>query len=244
MIAVTAIAVMIMAGLFAAVGHGGGSGYLAVFALTGMPPEQMRPAALLLNLIVASLATWRFADAGAFRKDLFIPLVCASVPAAFVGGWIAPDPAFYRIALGVALSLAAVRLVLPRDADTKHRRAPVLLLVMCGAGIGLFAGFIGIGGGVLLSPIILLAGWADARQTAAVSAPFILVNSAAALGGILLQAGTLHVSFSLMAPLIVAVLIGGAVGAQIGSNHLGQPAIRRCLAVVLVIAGIKMFLNA
>lgn len=238
-----AMAVLGMATLYSTVGHGGGSGYLAVLALAAIAPEQMRPTALLLNILVASVATWKFGLTSTFRKQLFVPLILSSVPAAFVGGGIELPPVIYKPIVGVVLLLAAVRLFVPLTGSEQVKEPNKLTLIIAGICIGFFSGVIGIGGGIFLSPLILLLGWTTAKQTAAISAPFILINSVAGLGGIASVKGGLPVDFSFVAPLGVAVLIGGFIGASIGSKKLGHRGLRATLGLVLFVASAKMFLT-
>lgn len=243
-IAWIALAVFCMSTLYATVGHGGGSGYLAVLAIAAIAPEHMRPIALILNVAVSSIATWKFTVVGAFRKDLFIPLVCASIPTAFIGGLIDISPQIYKPLVGFVLLLAAIRLFSPtrEGAGTNTPRLPVVLL--SGAIIGFFSGVIGVGGGIFLSPLILLAGWTTAKQTAAISAPFILVNSISGLGGIVVDRVELPIDPLFITPLIGAVLVGGIIGATFGSKKLGHRGLRIALGVVLLFASGKMFLTS
>ena len=238
----TGLAVLCMAALYSTVGHGGGSGYLAVLAFAGIAPEEMRPTALVLNIVVASIATWRFSSTGAFRKDLFVPLVMASIPAAFVGGYVGIPSVVYKPVVGVVLLYAAVRLFTPIQGHEKSKMPHVAPVVVAGIVLGVLSGVIGIGGGIFLSPLVLLFGWATVKQTAAISAPFILMNSTAALGGIAVsRTGTLETSFVI--PLVVAVVIGGMAGASFGSRRLGSAGLRRVLGIVLLVAAVKMFLT-
>ncbi len=232
-----------MAALYSTVGHGGGSGYLAVLAIAAIAPEQMRPTALLLNVVVSSIATWKFSSTGVFRKDLFVPLICASIPAAFIGGFVEVPSQIYKPIVGAVLLYAAVRLFVPIKGG-EHTKKPILLFVLVsGMCIGLLSGFVGIGGGIFLSPLILLFGWTTAKQTAVISAPFILVNSISGLGGIALENASLQVDFSFVAPLAIAVVAGGFIGASFGSTRLGHQGLRTVLGVVLLIASGKMFLT-
>ena len=236
-----ALAVFIMAGLYSTVGHGGGSGYVAVFALVGVLPEQMRATALILNIVVASIATLKFSATGTFRKNLFVLLVCASIPAAFLGGYIDVTSSIYKPIVGIFLLYAAVRLFVPLSGHEKNSTPNKPLIVLAGVVIGFLSGIIGIGGGIFLSPLVLLLGWATAKQTAAISAPFILVNSVAGLGGILLDSNGAPIHFGQVYPLIIAVLIGGVVGSTIGSKKIGHQGLRTILGIVLLIASLKMF---
>ena len=243
-IALMAAAIFAMALLYSTVGHGGGSGYLAIMAIAGFAPEEMRSTALLLNVVVSLIATWKFGKAGKFRRELFFPLICASVPAAFVGGYIELSPSVYRPIVGIVLLFAAARLFIPiRGAELTKKPNPILLLIV-GAIIGVSSGVIGIGGGIFLSPLILLLGWSTAKQTAAISAPFILLNSIAGLGGIAMHQSGLLVATESILQFAIAVVIGGFVGASFGSKHLGHHGLRKILGIVLLIASIKMFLTA
>lgn len=237
-----AAAIVLTATLYSTVGHGGGSGYLAVLAIASVAPETMRPTALLLNIVVATIATWKFGSSGSFRKDLFIPIVCVSIPAAFIGGYVEIPSGVYKPIVGAILIFASVRLFVPIRGN-ECTRTPALF-VMCFAGgiIGLLSGLIGIGGGIFLSPLILLLGWANAKETAAVTAPFILVNSIAALVGVMTEHGELPVVAPFIAPLVVSVVVGGWIGATFGSQRLGHQGLRFVLGGVLLTASIKMFL--
>ena len=235
--------VLLAAALYSSVGHGGASGYLAAMALFAVAPAVMRPTALCLNLIVSSLAAFRFWRAGHFRWRTFWPFAVASVPLAYLGGALTLPAAAYRQIVGAVLLFAAVRLFLStrEPAAAKGpggtREAPLPPALLLGAGIGLLSGLTGVGGGIFLSPLLLLAGWADARRTAAVSAAFILVNSAAGLLGN--PAGLRSVSAALPY-FALAALAGGIAGAEFGSRRLPPRWIRRLLAAVLVVAGLKL----
>jgi uncharacterized membrane protein YfcA len=239
-----ALGAFAMATMYSTVGHGGGSGYLAILAIAAVAPEQMRPTALLLNVVVASIATWKFAGQGKFRKDIFFPLVCASIPAAFIGGAFALPPQLYKPIVGIILLFAAVRLCTPIKGSEKTKTTSIFAIAVAGICIGFVSGAIGIGGGIFLSPLVLLLGWTTAKQTAAISAPFILLNSLAGLGGITLELGGLPINASLVAPLIVAVVIGGYIGATFGSKKLGHVGLRTALGIVLLLAAAKMLVTS
>ena len=223
--------------LYASVGHAGASGYLAAMAFAGMPAATMRPTALVLNLLVASIATTRFARAGFFSWRLLWPFALGSIPFAYVGGGITLPGHWYRVLVGLVLWVAALRLWLNLSVNRQEREPPVVVAVLCGAGIGLLAGLTGTGGGIFLSPLLLFLRWAETRQTGGVAAAFILLNSLAGLAGNPASLSQLPSELPLWA---AAVVIGGLVGAEIGSRRIGTPAFRRVLGAVLLVAGAKL----
>jgi uncharacterized membrane protein YfcA len=224
--------------LYSSVGHAGASGYLAAMALFGLAPAQMRPAALLLNVIVATIGTVRFYRAGCFSWRLFLLVTAGSVPLAWVGGQLTLPSHVYRPVVGVVLLLSAFRLAVERPpADGTVRRAPVGLAVASGAGIGLLSGLTGTGGGIFLSPLVLFMRWATTKETAGVSVAFILANSLAGLAGLMSKSPSLPSFLGVWAVAVaVAALMGSGFGSRTARNHT----LRRLLAVVLVIAGLKM----
>lgn len=237
---VLAPAILVVAMLYASVGHAGASGYIAVMALASVAPGVIRPTALLLNIAVALIATWQFSTAGHFSARLFWPFVVLAVPASFVGGYLNLPTSVFKVLVGLVLLGSAVRLVVtPKNATGKPAEAPLAIALVCGGILGLLAGLTGTGGGIFLTPLLVLAGWADAKGAAGVSAPFILLNSAAGLAGNL--ATTRHLD-PVAAPLLVAAVLGGLAGAYLGSRRLPIQTVRRVLAVVLVIAGGKLIL--
>lgn len=231
--------IFIAALLYSAVGHAGASGYLAVMAFLGTPPAAMRPTALLLNLLVAAIGTVQFARAGYFRWSLFWPFALGSIPAAYLGGHLSLPGTTYRLVVGVVLVLSAARFVITlRAPDGVKRHVPVPAALVIGAVLGLLAGLTGVGGGIFLSPLLLIAGWAGTKQTSAVAAPFILVNSIAGLAGAFMVKSTALPWHTWI--LVCAVLVGGWFGAEYGSRRFANPLIRRVLAIVLAVAGAKM----
>jgi len=232
---------LVAAFAYASVGHGGASAYIAAMALAGIAPAEMRPIALSLNLLVSGIGTYKFWRAGYFRWRLFWPFAVVSIPLAFVGGAITLPGHAYKILVGIVLIYAAWQLWRSAKAGEEMREVrepPVWLAMLVGAGLGFLAGLTGVGGGIFLSPLLLIAGWAGTKQTSATSAPFILVNSIAGLAaGFTMKSATLPPQIW---TLCIAVLVGGWLGAEYGSRRFTNPFIRRLLAVVLAVAGAKM----
>jgi uncharacterized protein len=230
-------AILVAAVLYSSVGHGGASAYLAVMALAGLAPAVMRPSALVLNLIVAAIAAVRFARAGHFCWRLFWPFAVASIPFAFLGGAITLPDAVYRRLLGVVLLFAAYRLWRVFGGGGSLRTPSLLTALLWGAAIGMLSGLTGVGGGIFLSPLLLLARWAEPKPTAAVSAAFIWVNSFAGLLAKPASLAALPPGIPLWA---IAAAAGGILGASLGSRRLPGLALRRLLALVLLVAGGKL----
>ena len=226
---------------YASVGHGGASAYIAAMALAGIAPAEMRPIALSLNLLVSGIGTYKFWRAGYFRWRLFWPFAVVSIPLAFAGGAITLPGHAYKIVVGIVLIYAAWQLWRSARAGEEMREVrapPVWLAMLVGACLGFLAGLTGVGGGIFLSPLLLIAGWAGTKQTSAASAPFILVNSIAGLAaGFTMKSATLPAQIWI---LCIAVLVGGWLGAEYGSRRFTNPFVRRVLAVVLALAGAKM----
>jgi len=241
LLAALAAGMLVAAFAYASVGHGGASAYIAAMALAGIAPADMRPIALALNLLVSAIATYKFARAGYFRWRLFWPFAAVSVPLAFIGGAITLPGHAYKILVGVVLIYAAWELWRSARAGEEMRQVrepPVVLAMAVGALLGLLSGLSGVGGGIFLSPLLLIAGWAGTKQTSAVAAPFILVNSSAGLAaGFTMKSASLPPQIWILG---LAVLVGGWLGAEYGSRRFTNPFIRRMLAVVLGVAGAKM----
>jgi uncharacterized membrane protein YfcA len=225
--------------LYSSVGHAGASAYLAAMALVGVPVAIMRPTALILNLFVATIVTVRFARAGHLPWRSLVPLAIGSVPAAFIGGSIDLPGDLYRFLVAAVLVFGAWRLATtpPAADDVEHPGVPWLAGVASGATIGLLAGLTGTGGGIFLTPLLVLAGWTGTRDAAGLSGSFILVNSIAGLAG--LQSGSLILPPAL--PLwIGSVLAGGLIGSWLGAARYSVLSLRRALAFVLVLAAAKL----
>lgn len=229
------------AALYSAVGHGGASAYLAIMALAGFAPMEMRPIALVLNLIVSSIGLWRYRSIGAFDMRLFALFAVSSIPMAYIGGLIhLPPDAYEKLLGGVLLSSAAVFFIRPMVAMRNVRPPRATFALPVGGALGLLAGLTGTGGGIFLSPLILLMRWAEPRTTAGVAAAFIFVNSAAGLVGNLRVVQELPSAMPLYA---AAVLIGGLVGSYMGAVKLPRTALIRLLGVVLTLAGGKLLIG-
>lgn len=230
----------LVAFLYASVGHGGASGYLALMALFNFEPSLMRPTALLLNIFVAGVSFFQYYRNGHFKWKLFFPFALSSIPAAFIGGYITLDTNVYKKILGVLLIFSILRIIGvfgKEHEDTKEVK--ILYGVIIGGIIGLFSGMIGIGGGIILSPVILLLHWGKMKETAAVSALFILVNSIAGLIGMVQH----DVTFSSDSYLFVAIaFVGGTLGAYLGSYKMNHKLLKYLLAFVLAIASVKLLL--
>lgn len=232
--------------LYASVGNGGGSGYLAVMGLVGFPPVLMKPVALSLNIVAAGIGAWKYIRAGHFSRRLFWPIALASVPAAFLGGRIILPDYIYRTAVALILFYTAFHLWRSTRRGEKttstlpaKRTLPIWGGLLIGVGIGLLSGLLGIGGGIFLGPLLLLAGWADTRGALGVTAAFVLANSAAGLTGYLSHIPSLPTS---VLPWVAAVGFGGWFGAEYGSRRLDPALLRRLLALVMALGGIRMLL--
>ncbi|MCS3452934.1 MULTISPECIES: sulfite exporter TauE/SafE family protein [Bradyrhizobium] len=224
--------------LYATVGQAGGTAFLALMAFASFPSNEMRPTALLLNIIAATYSTWRFHRGGLVDWAKLRLLLIASLPTALVGGFIVLDEGLYNVATGVVLLAAAAILPFRRPkADEPDRLTPVWGAGAVGAGVGLVSGLTGVGGGVFLAPILVALQWASPKQTAALSAPFILANSAVGLIGAV-YAGQMPTSDTWLYAL--AALAGAMIGTTIGLRWLSQTATRYVLAFILAAAGIQL----
>jgi uncharacterized membrane protein YfcA len=229
--------------LYSSVGHAGASGYLAAMALIGIAPAIMKPTALMLNILVAAIATARFYRAGCFSWRLFWPFACTSIPFAFLGGAITLPIHLFKPIVGLVLFWAAYKLFRIDISTTQNptiKTAPLPISLFSGAAIGFVSGLTGTGGGIFLSPLLVLKRWAEIRTISGVSAAFILCNSVAALLGNFSNAGRLPVSTMIYVPCVVA---GALLGSKLGAKRLAGPNLRKLLAIVLVIAGFKLILT-
>jgi hypothetical protein len=232
------ILLFLVAFLYSSVGHGGASGYLALMALFSISPEVMKPTALLLNLFVSLTSFIQFYRGRHFEWKIFLPFAIVSVPMAFVGGLITVDAGIYKKILGVLLLIPIARFIFFANLGVGElKKSNLILSLMIGAIIGFLSGLIGIGGGIILSPVLLLLKWTDMKQTAAISALFIFVNSLSGLGGQLTKG--IHFSPDMYAYVAVA-FVGGLCGAYYGSLKFRQDILKYLLAAVLMVAAYKL----
>jgi uncharacterized protein len=234
------LSLMLVGFLYSSVGHGGASGYIAVLTLFSIPMAEYKPVVLLLNIIIASLAFIQYSRAGYFSWRLCWPFILTSIPAAYIGSSVSVQDNAYNIILGIALIVPVLKFAgwLPGSSEKeklKEMNIPSALLI--GAGIGFLSGMLNIGGGIFLSPVVLLLGWAGMKQAAAVSAAFIVVNS---VSGFLAIKGV-KIDFAGPEMLwMISAIIGGIGGSYFGSHKFGNRAVSGILALVLGIASIKL----
>jgi uncharacterized membrane protein YfcA len=231
------LAIAIVAFLYSSVGHAGASGYIAVMTLFGLAPTVIKPAALVLNILVATLTAWQFWRAGHFSWRLFWPFALLSVPFAFVGGYLNLPTHIFKILVGVVLLYSAARFLFESASDREPHEPSKPTALCVGAGLGLLSGLTGTGGGIFLTPLLIFMRWAKTKTASAVSALFILVNSVSGLLGNISSTRQLPL-FAL--PLVAAAVSGGAVGSYLGSRQFSPRFIKKLLAIVLTIAGFKL----
>jgi hypothetical protein len=237
----------VVAVLYSSVGHGGASGYLAVMSLTSyglMESGWLKQHAWFLNILVASLAFYHYRKEGFHDVKLTIPFIVASIPMAFIGGYFFIDGAIYDLLLSLTLMWAAWRLYgsISIDEMTNISLPTTLQAIPWGAGIGLASGIIGVGGGIFLSPILLIKKWAQPKTIAATSAVFIWVNSMAGLAGASVS-GQLNLDMEILAYFTITVIIGGLIGSSYGAKIASQSLIQKLLVGILVIAAAKRLIE-
>jgi uncharacterized membrane protein YfcA len=232
------LAICVVAFLYSSVGHGGASGYLGLMVLFGIDVALMKPTALTLNLFVSSIAFLSFYRAGYFRLRLLLPFVITSIPMAFLGASLEVPPELYKKILGICLFIAALRIVIRTGEDAERRKVSIPIALAAGALIGFFSGMIGIGGGIILSPLLLLTRWAGMKETAAASAAFIFLNSLAGLSGHLVAGMEMAPKMALW---IGSVMVGGLLGSWTGGFKLSASQLKYLITAVLLIASIKLF---
>lgn len=232
------VLLFLIAFLYASVGHGGASGYLALMAIFSITPEVMKPTALLLNLFVSLTAFVQFYRGRHFNWKLFLPFAIASVPMAFIGGLISVDTVVYKRILGLLLLIPIARFLFFSNITVRDlKKANTGLSILIGAVIGFLSGLIGIGGGIILSPVLLLLKWTDMKQAAAISALFIFVNSLSGLTGQFTKG--IHFSPDMYAYVAIA-FTGGVIGAYFGSMQFRQSLLKYLLALILIVASYKL----
>lgn len=233
--------VFIVAGAYASVGLGGGTGYLAVMTLVGISAATMTPTALFLNLVVTGAALLRFGLAGRLKWRLFLPFLLPAMPAAFLGGILTADRKVFLALLAGTLMAAAITMFRHAPNAQEHgldpeRKRLFLLAIPAGFAIGFLSGFLGIGGGVFLGPLILYLGWAGPKEMAAMNSTLILVLSAVALSAHGIKGS---VKLSIVLPLAVAAFLGGLGGATFAEKKLSAPILQRVFAVIVLVASLK-----
>ncbi len=234
-------AIAVVAFLYSSVGHAGASGYIAVMTLFGLTEAVIKPSALVLNILVACLAFWQFWRAGYFSWRLFWPFAVLSFPLAFLGGYVKLPTHIFKILVGLVLLYSSFRFIVQRQSDEAEPDELSLKVALpVGAGLGLLAGLTGTGGGIFLTPLMIFMRWARTKTASAVSALFILGNSIAGLLGYV--SSNEHLPLSPF-PLAAAAVTGGAIGSYLGSRQFSPDLIKKLLAVVLLIAGIKLILT-
>jgi uncharacterized membrane protein YfcA len=235
------LALFAMAFLYASVGHGGASGYLALMSLYHISPEIMKPSALLMNIVVSIIAFSQYSRTTSLNKKLFILLIAGSIPAAYFGALIQIDATLYKRILAVLLLVPVIRLIGFSVKEQGILSKPnEFLAVVIGLVIGFLSGIIGIGGGILLTPLLLLLGWTDMKQASLISALFIFLNSISGMIG-LNNKGI--VSNSMIILWVVVAVFGGLAGAYFGSRKFKNPTLRILLGIVLIIASVKLLLS-
>jgi len=225
--------------LYSSVGHGGASGYLATMALWGIAPAELKPTALSMNVAVSIISFIGFYRAGHFKFSLFWPFAATSIPLAFLGGTITLSDPVYKLILGICLLIAIARMIFTVNKnEDKTTPLPLWAALLSGGIIGLISGMIGIGGGILLSPLLLIMRWGKFKEVASVSALFIFVNSISGLFGLFQKGGIVinnHLQFSL-----AVAIVGGLLGTYYGSKILKTSVLNYALALGLLIASIKL----
>ena len=233
-------ALFIIAFLYSSIGHGGASGYLAIMAIYGIDTIYMKSSALTLNLFVSAIAFYQFYRGGYFKWRIILPFIITSVPFAFLGARIGIDPTTYKIILGFFLLIATFRILSYKMQQIVHtKEVPYAAGLLTGSLLGFFSGLIGIGGGIILSPVLVMMHWANMKEAAAVSALFIFVNSAAGLTGVYFSGARLTPGFLLW---VLIAFTGGLLGAYLGSRKFSHGILRYVLSCILILASVKLFL--
>ena len=230
-------AIASMAILYSSVGHGGASGYLGAMLLWGLSAAEMRPAALLMNITVTLWILTRLRNFVSARHEIFWPLVIASAPMAFVGGGIDIDGVTYKYLVAATLIAAAIRLLTEAEQRPKVARPSSNIVFLVGGGLGFLAGISGIGGGVFLSPILIICGWCSTRESTLIAAGFILLNSVSGLAGYMHSGHAFPVGTSW---LVLAAFVGSVLGSELAAKRASSEALKKILSIVLLVAAVKM----
>lgn len=234
----------VIAWLYSTAGFGGGSSYIALLLCIGAPFALVPKLALLCNLVVVTGGTWHYWRAGHLSWSRTLPFIVSAIPMAYLGARLPVSPDVFELLLAASLSIAACRLLLAqRPWATKRTLAwhnTWLVGVPVGALLGLLAGLVGIGGGIYLSPVLLLLGWADAKQAAASASLFILVNSLAGLAGQFTK-GPLHIDVSIVVPLLASVWLGGQLGSRLGAQWIPKRGLQRVTACLVLMVAARLF---
>jgi uncharacterized membrane protein YfcA len=228
-----------IATLYSSVGHAGASGYLAVMALLSFAPETIKPTSLILNIVVASIASVKFIKEDCFDRKVFFPFVITSISLAFLGGYISLNPKYFKLVAGFFLVLASVLLIIKgysKSKESETKTMPITYGLGFGAIIGLISGLIGVGGGIFLSPIIISANWTTVKKASGVAALFILCNSLAGLTGHIIALNKVDHNIIYW---IIAVIIGGLIGSHLGTVKFNNKIIISFLFLILLAAGLK-----
>jgi hypothetical protein len=230
---------LIISVLYSSVGHAGASGYLAIMALLSFAPETIKPTSLILNIIVASIASVKYLRAGFFDRKIFFSFILASLPAAFIGGYVHISPGYFKLIAGIFLILSSVLMVIReyfKTSEKPYRQVPLITGLFIGSAIGFISGLIGVGGGVFLSPVIFMFNWTSVKNVSGIAALFILVNSVAGLAGHI--TGISHIDFNIVF-WGLAVIIGGMTGSYFGTVRFNNKLIIILLSLVILSAGLK-----
>ena len=234
---------LIISIFYSSVGHAGASGYLAIMALLSFAPDAIKPTSLILNIIVASIASVKFLKAGYFDRKIFLTLIIASVPAAFFGGYLSISPWFFKLISGLFLIIASVSMLAKEfllKNEISYSQMPVVSGIIVGLVIGLISGLIGVGGGVFLSPILILFRWTSIKNVSGIAALFILVNSIAGLAGHITAINQIDFNIIFW---VIAVIIGAMIGTWFGAMKFNNRIILVCLSIVMLSAGLKFILS-
>lgn len=230
---------LIISIFYSSVGQAGASGYLAVMALLSFAPEAIKPTSLILNIVVATIASIKYLRADYFDRKIFIALIITSLPMAFLGGYLPISPRFFKLLAGLFLIVASILLLAKeyfKKPQTPTKQMPVIFGLIIGLFIGLISGLIGVGGGIFLSPILIIGKWTTIKKASGITALFILFNSVAGLSGHLAAINKIDHNIVYW---VSAVVIGGLTGSYLGTIKFNNRVLTTCLFLVLLTAGLK-----